>query len=135
GRHFSVNRMLTQDSVKLRLDREQPLSFLEFNYPILQAYDFVELNRRFGCELQIGGSDQWGNIVAGVELGRRVAGKTLFGRTTPRPRPRAPSSRAAALASSCRGSRCRAMRSNAASRRSNCLPEPVSRSPTVRRAG
>jgi len=83
GRHFSVNRMLTQESVKLRLDREQPLSFLEFNYPILQAYDFVELSRRFGCELQIGGSDQWGNIVAGVELGRRVAGKALFGLTTP----------------------------------------------------
>jgi tyrosyl-tRNA synthetase len=83
GRHFSVNRMLTQDSVRLRLEREQPLSFLEFNYPILQAYDFVELSRRFGCELQIGGSDQWGNIVAGVELGRRVEGKTLFGLTTP----------------------------------------------------
>jgi tyrosyl-tRNA synthetase len=75
--------MLTQDSVKLRLDREQPLTFLEFNYPILQAYDFVELNRRFGCVLQLGGSDQWGNIVAGVELGRRVVGKTLFGLTTP----------------------------------------------------
>jgi tyrosyl-tRNA synthetase len=83
GRHFSVNRMLTQESVKLRLDREQPLSFLEFNYPILQAYDFVELSRRFGCEMQLGGSDQWGNIVAGVELGRRVIGKTLFGLTTP----------------------------------------------------
>jgi tyrosyl-tRNA synthetase len=83
GRHFSVNRMLTQDSVRLRLDREQPLTFLEFNYPILQAYDFVELNRRFGCVLQLGGSDQWGNIVAGVELGRRVVGKTLFGLTTP----------------------------------------------------
>ena len=83
GRHFSVNRMLTQDSVRLRLERDQPLSFLEFNYPILQAYDFVELARRFGCELQIGGSDQWGNIVAGVELGRRTAGKTLFGLTTP----------------------------------------------------
>src|SRR4029077_7136593 len=83
GRHFSVNLMLTMDSVKLRLEREQPLSFLEFNYPILQAYDFVELSRRFGCELQIGGSDQWGNIVAGVELGRRVAGRTLFGLTTP----------------------------------------------------
>ena len=83
GRHFSVNRMLTQDSVKLRLEREQPLTFLEFNYPILQAYDFVELNRRFGCVLQLGGSDQWGNIVAGVELGRRVVGKTLFGLTTP----------------------------------------------------
>jgi tyrosyl-tRNA synthetase len=83
GRHFSVNRMLTQDSVRLRLDREQPLSFLEFNYPVLQAYDFVELSRRFGCELQLGGSDQWGNIVAGVELGRRIIGKTLFGLTTP----------------------------------------------------
>jgi len=83
GRHFSVNRMLTQDSVKLRLEREQPMSFLEFNYPILQAYDFVELARRYDCMLQLGGSDQWGNIVAGVELGRRVAGKTLFGLTTP----------------------------------------------------
>ena len=66
GRHFSVNRMLTQDSIRLRLERDQPLSFLEFNYPILQAYDFMELARRFDCELQIGGSDQWGNIVAGV---------------------------------------------------------------------
>jgi tyrosyl-tRNA synthetase len=83
GRHFSVNRMLTQDSVKLRLEREQPLTFLEFNYPILQAYDFVELSRRFGCELQLGGSDQWGNIVAGIDLGRRVVNKTLFGLTTP----------------------------------------------------
>jgi tyrosyl-tRNA synthetase len=83
GRHFSVNRMLTQDSVRLRLDRDQPLSFLEFNYPILQAYDFVELARRFGCELQMGGSDQWGNIVSGVELGRRKDGRTLFGLTTP----------------------------------------------------
>jgi tyrosyl-tRNA synthetase len=83
GRHFSVNRMLTQDSVRLRLERDQPLSFLEFNYPILQAYDFVELARRFGCELQIGGSDQWGNIVGGVELGRRTTGRTLFGLTTP----------------------------------------------------
>jgi tyrosyl-tRNA synthetase len=83
GRHFSVNRMLTQDSVRLRLDRDQPLSFLEFNYPILQAYDFVELARRFGCELQIGGSDQWGNIVGGVELGRRTDGRALFGLTTP----------------------------------------------------
>ncbi|HEX3884617.1 MAG TPA: tyrosine--tRNA ligase [Stellaceae bacterium] len=83
GRHFSVNRMLTQDSVKLRLDREQPLSFLEFNYTILQAYDFVELAKRFDCAVQMGGSDQWGNIVAGVELGRRIAGKTLFGLTTP----------------------------------------------------
>ena len=83
GRHFSVNRMLTQDSVRLRLERDQPLSFLEFNYPILQAYDFGELARRFGCELQIGGSDQWGNIVAGVELARRAEGRTLFGLTTP----------------------------------------------------
>ena len=83
GRHFSVNRMLTQDSVRMRLERDQPLSFLEFNYPILQAYDFVELARRFGCELQIGGSDQWGNIVGGVELGRRMDGRTLFGLTTP----------------------------------------------------
>ena len=83
GRHFSVNRMLTQDSVRLRLDREQPLSFLEFNYPILQAYDFVELARRFGCEVQIGGSDQWGNIVGGVELGRRMDGRSLYGLTTP----------------------------------------------------
>ncbi len=77
GRHFSVNRMLTQDSVRLRLEREQPLSFLEFNYPILQAYDFVELARRFGCEVQIGGSDQWGNIVGGVELGRRMDGRIV----------------------------------------------------------
>jgi tyrosyl-tRNA synthetase len=83
GRHFSVNRMLTQDSVKLRLERDQPLSFLEFNYLILQAYDFLELSRRFDCELQMGGSDQWGNIVAGVELARRSDGRTLFGLTTP----------------------------------------------------
>jgi tyrosyl-tRNA synthetase len=83
GRHFSINRMLTQDSVRLRLDRDQPLSFLEFNYPILQAYDFVELARRFGCGLQIGGSDQWGNIVGGIELGRRADGRALFGLTTP----------------------------------------------------
>jgi tyrosyl-tRNA synthetase len=83
GRHFSINRMLTQDSVRLRLERDQPLSFLEFNYPILQAYDFVELARRFGCDLQIGGSDQWGNIVGGVELGRRSDRRTLFGLTTP----------------------------------------------------
>lgn len=83
GRHFSVNRMLSMDSVKLRLDREQPLSFLEFNYMILQGYDFVELNRRYGCCLQMGGSDQWGNIVNGVELGRRVAKAQLFGLTTP----------------------------------------------------
>lgn len=83
GRHFSVNRMLTFDSVKLRLDREQPLSFLEFNYMILQAYDFLELSRRHDCHLQLGGSDQWGNIVAGVELGRRVDGIQLFGLTSP----------------------------------------------------
>jgi tyrosyl-tRNA synthetase len=83
GRHFSVNRMLTQDSIRIRLEREQPLSFLEFNYPILQAYDFVELSRRFECEVQIGGSDQWGNIVGGVELGRRMDGRQLFGLTTP----------------------------------------------------
>jgi tyrosyl-tRNA synthetase len=83
GRHFSVNRMLTLDSVRLRLERDQPLSFLEFNYPILQAYDFGELARRCQCELQIGGSDQWGNIVAGVELARRAEGRTLFGLTTP----------------------------------------------------
>ncbi len=83
GRHFSVNRMLTQDSVRLRLERDQPLSFLEFNYMILQAYDFVELARRFDCALQIGGSDQWGNIVGGVDLARRVDGRTLFGLTTP----------------------------------------------------
>ncbi len=83
GRHFSVNRMLTLDSVRLRLERAQPLSFLEFNYPILQAYDFGELARRYQCELQIGGSDQWGNIVAGVELARRAEGRPLFGLTTP----------------------------------------------------
>ncbi len=78
GRHFSVNRMLTMDSVKLRLDREQPLSFLEFNYMVLQAYDFVELYRRHGCSLQMGGSDQWGNIVSGIDLGRRMDGAELF---------------------------------------------------------
>ena len=83
GRHFSVNRMLTQDSVKLRLERDQPLSFLEFNYMLLQAYDFVELHQRHGCGLQLGGSDQWGNIVMGIELGRRMAGAALFGMTTP----------------------------------------------------
>jgi tyrosyl-tRNA synthetase len=82
GRHFSVNRMLTQDSVRLRLDREQPLSFLEFNYMVLQAYDFVELARRFGCAVQMGGSDQWGNIVMGVELGRRVGDFELHGITS-----------------------------------------------------
>ncbi len=83
GRHFSVNRMLGFDSVKLRLEREQPLSFLEFNYMILQAYDFLELSRRHACTLQMGGSDQWGNIVNGVELGRRVDGAQLYGLTTP----------------------------------------------------
>ncbi|MDA1088731.1 MAG: tyrosine--tRNA ligase [Proteobacteria bacterium] len=83
GRHFSVNRMLGLESVKQRLDREQPLSFLEFNYMILQAYDFLELGRRHGCALQMGGSDQWGNIVGGVDLGRRVEGLELFGLTTP----------------------------------------------------
>ncbi|MEL7188121.1 MAG: tyrosine--tRNA ligase [Pseudomonadota bacterium] len=83
GPHFTVNRMLTFDSVKLRLDREQPLTFLEFNYMILQAYDFVELSRRYDCKLQMGGSDQWGNIVNGMELGRRMEGRNLFGLTTP----------------------------------------------------
>jgi tyrosyl-tRNA synthetase len=82
GRHFSVNRMLSYDSVKLRLEREQPLSFIEFNYMVLQAYDFVELYRRFCCRLQMGGSDQWGNIVNGIELGRRTDGVELFGFTT-----------------------------------------------------
>ena len=83
GRHFSVNRMLGFDSVKLRLEREQPLTFLEFNYMVLQAYDFLELARRFDCVLQMGGSDQWGNIVNGVELGRRADGRELYGLTTP----------------------------------------------------
>ena len=83
GRHFSINRMLSFDSVKLRLDREQSLSFLEFNYMILQAYDFVELYRRLGVRLQLGGSDQWGNIVNGTELGRRCDDAALFGLTTP----------------------------------------------------
>lgn len=83
GRHFSVNRMLSFDSVKLRLEREQALTFLEFNYMILQAYDFLELARRHKCELQLGGSDQWGNIVNGVELGRRCDDKALFGLTSP----------------------------------------------------
>jgi tyrosyl-tRNA synthetase len=82
GRHFTINRMLTFDSVKLRLEREQPLSFLEFNYMLLQAYDFVELNRRYGCLFQMGGSDQWGNIVNGVELGRKVENVELFGLTS-----------------------------------------------------
>ncbi|MBF0354633.1 MAG: tyrosine--tRNA ligase [Alphaproteobacteria bacterium] len=83
GCHFTINRMLTFDSVKMRLEREQPLTFLEFNYMILQAYDFVELAGRHGCLLQMGGSDQWGNIVNGVELGRRAKGHELFGLTTP----------------------------------------------------
>ena len=83
GRHFSVNRMLSFDSVKLRLDREQPLSFLEFNYMVFQAYDFMELYRRTGCILQMGGSDQWGNIVNGIELGRRTDGAQLYGLTAP----------------------------------------------------
>lgn len=83
GRHFSVNRMLSFDSVKLRLDREQPLSFLEFNYMVLQAYDFLELARRHDCAVQMGGSDQWGNIVSGVELGRRIDEHALYGVTSP----------------------------------------------------
>ncbi len=83
GRYFSVNRMLGFDSVKLRLEREQPLTFLEFNYMVLQAYDFLELARRHGCTLQMGGSDQWGNIVGGVELGRRIENAELYGLTTP----------------------------------------------------
>ncbi len=83
GQHFSVNRMLSFDSVKLRLDREQSLSFLEFNYMILQAYDFLELSRRAECRLQMGGSDQWGNIVNGIELSRRVDGTQVFGLTSP----------------------------------------------------
>jgi tyrosyl-tRNA synthetase len=83
GKHFSVNRMLSFDSVKLRLEREQPLSFLEFNYMILQGYDFVELKKRYNCILQMGGSDQWGNIVNGIELARKVNGNQLFGLTTP----------------------------------------------------
>ena len=83
GRHFSVNRMLTMDSVKLRLERDQPLSFLEFNYMILQSYDFVELHKRHNCILQMGGSDQWGNIVMGADLGRRMASAELFALTSP----------------------------------------------------
>jgi len=83
GRHFSVNRMLTMDSVKLRLDRDQPLSFLEFNYMILQSYDFVELFKRHNCILQMGGSDQWGNIIMGADLGRRMANAELFALTSP----------------------------------------------------
>jgi tyrosyl-tRNA synthetase len=83
GRHFSVNRMLTMDSVKLRLERDQPLTFLEFNYMILQSYDFVELYKRHNCILQMGGSDQWGNIVMGADLGRRMEGAELFALTSP----------------------------------------------------
>jgi tyrosyl-tRNA synthetase len=83
GRHFSVNRMLSFESVKSRLDREQSLSFLEFNYMILQAYDFLELNRRYGCLLQMGGSDQWGNIVNGIDLTRRVLDHEIYGLTSP----------------------------------------------------
>jgi tyrosyl-tRNA synthetase len=83
GRHFSVSRMLTMDSVKLRLDRDQELSFIEFNYMILQAYDFTELARRYGCNLQMGGSDQWGNIVTGVDLGRRMGTHQLYALTCP----------------------------------------------------
>ena len=83
GRHFSVNRMLAFDSVKLRLDRQQEMSFLEFNYMILQAYDFAELHKRYGCVLQMGGSDQWGNIINGIDLGRRMMNAQLFAVTTP----------------------------------------------------
>ena len=83
GRHFSVNRMLSFDSVKLRLDREQSLSFLEFNYMIMQGYDFVEINKRYGCILQMGGSDQWGNIINGVDLSHRMTGTQLYALTTP----------------------------------------------------
>ncbi|MGM0584759.1 MAG: tyrosine--tRNA ligase [Pseudomonadota bacterium] len=83
GRHFTINRMLTFDSVRARLDREQPLTFLEFNYMLLQAFDFLELSRRYGCRLQMGGSDQWGNIVNGVELTRRVDHREVFGLTAP----------------------------------------------------
>ncbi|MEC9152137.1 MAG: tyrosine--tRNA ligase [Pseudomonadota bacterium] len=83
GRHFSVNRMLGFESVKLRLEREQPLSFLEFNYMVLQSYDFLELSRRHNCRLQMGGSDQWGNIVSGADLGRRLGQTELFGLTSP----------------------------------------------------
>jgi tyrosyl-tRNA synthetase len=83
GKHFTINRMLTFDSVRLRLDREQPLTFLEFNYMILQAHDFLELSRRVGCRMQLGGSDQWGNIVNGMELTRRIDGTEVFGVTSP----------------------------------------------------
>jgi tyrosyl-tRNA synthetase len=83
GKHFSVNRMLTMDSVRLRLEREQPMSFLEFNYSLMQAYDYVELHKRYGCRLQSSGSDQWGNIISGIELGRRLALPQLFALSTP----------------------------------------------------
>jgi tyrosyl-tRNA synthetase len=83
GRHFSINRMLTMDSVKMRLEREQELSFIEFNYMILQSYDYVELARRYGCNLQMGGSDQWGNIVNGIDLGRRMGTQQLYALTCP----------------------------------------------------
>src|SRR5262245_26359445 len=83
GRHFSVNRMLTMDSVRLRLERDQPLTFLEFNYMILQSYDYVELKKRHDCILQMGGSDQWGNIIMGADLGRRMEGGELFALTSP----------------------------------------------------
>ena len=83
GPHFSINRMMAMESVKLRLEREQPMSFLEFNYAILQAYDFLELRRRYGCLLQLGGSDQWGNIVSGIDLTRRVDSQEIFGLTSP----------------------------------------------------
>ena len=83
GRHFSVNRMLAMDSVKLRLERDQEMSFIEFNYMILQAYDFVVLNQRYDCRLQMGGSDQWGNIVNGIDLGRRMGTPQLHALTTP----------------------------------------------------
>ncbi len=83
GKHFSVNRMLTMDSVRLRLEREQPMSFLEFNYSIMQSYDYVELYKRYGCRLQSSGSDQWGNIVSGIDLGRRMQGVQLFALSTP----------------------------------------------------
>ena len=83
GKHFSINRMLTMDSVRLRLEREQPMSFLEFNYSLMQAYDYVELYKRYGCRLQSSGSDQWGNIISGIELGRRLALPQLFALSTP----------------------------------------------------
>ena len=83
GKHFSVNRMLTMDSVKLRLEREQPMSFLEFNYSLMQAYDYVELHKRYDCRLQSSGSDQWGNIISGIDLGRRLGLPQLFALSTP----------------------------------------------------